>query len=64
MGKCDLVSTDIVKEVETCKDVIWYLKGQIDLAKKEDLYGYPFGNEYIQALESIISFIMEVKNDK
>ena len=64
MEKCKLINTNIVKELEFCKDIVWYLKGQIDLAKKEDLYGYPFGNEHIQALESMVSFIMEVKNDK
>ena len=61
MGKCDSVSTDIVKEVETCKDVIWYLKGQIDLAKKEDVSDFPFDKEHIRALEDMVAFIMEVK---
>ena len=49
-----------IKEVETCKDILWYLKGQVDLAKKEDLYDCPFDKEHIQALESIIHFVTKV----
>ena len=48
---------NIIREVEMCKDIIWYLRGQVDLSNGENLYGYPFSKEYIQALESIISYV-------
>jgi len=43
----------IIKEVELCKDILWYLKGQEALSKEESI-DCIFGEEYINALTELI----------
>lgn len=43
----------IIKEVELCKDILWYLKGKEALAKEESIE-CTFGEEHIEALTELI----------
>ena len=53
----------IIKEVERCKDIIWYLKGQEALAKEESI-DCTFGEEYINALTELIYQVNNNTNNK
>ena len=53
----------IIEEVELCKDILWYLKGQKDLAKKESI-DCIFKEEHINALTELIYQGTEVMTTK
>lgn len=52
----EVMQQNIIREVEDCKDILWYLKGQVDLADNS-CETYPFDKEHIKSFERVISFV-------
>jgi len=57
------INKTLIKEVQDCKDILWYLRGQVDLAEK-DTISIPFNEEHIESLLELITYTQNTYETK